>query len=208
VVGTRTFGKGLVQTQVVLNNGWAVRLTTGKWYTPSGRSIQAEHANLGDRRFVEDTISGPNRPTYRSASGRTILGGGGVTPDVIVNQDTVTSAERALARAIGNRAIDLQDAVFEVARQLAATAGDPIAAVPQWRDSVYTRAVALDIPMSRGEFDGAALTIDRLLEGQVAGLVGGDSAAFARRIPTDRVLQSAVERLERAGSRVRLLGLN
>lgn len=208
VVGTRTFGKGLVQTQVVLDNGWAVRLTTGKWYTPSGRSIQAEHAALGDRRFVEDTMTGPNRPTYRSASGRTILGGGGVTPDLIVNQDTVSSAERVLARAIGNRAVDLQDAVFEVARSLAVRPGDPIGAVSMWRDSVYVRAVALDIPMSKGEFDGAAETIDRLLEGQVAGLIGGDSAAFARRIPTDRALQSAIERLERAGSRVRLLGLN
>jgi carboxyl-terminal processing protease len=208
VLGTRTFGKGLVQTQVVLNNGWAVRLTTGKWYTPSGRSIQAEHAALGDRRFVEDTMTGPDRPTYRSASGRTILGGGGVTPDVIVNQDTVTSAERNLARAIGNRAIDLQDAVFEVARSIAATHRDPIAVVPAWRDSVYSRAVALDVPMSRGEFDGAAETIDRLLETQVAGLVGGDSAAFVRRIPTDRVLQAALERLDKAGSRVRLLGLN
>jgi carboxyl-terminal processing protease len=208
VIGTRTFGKGLVQTQVVLNNGWAVRLTTGKWYTPSGRSIQAEHAALGDRRFVEDTMTGPDRPTYRSASGRTILGGGGVTPDVIVTQDTVTSAERELARAIGNRAIDLQDALFEVARSMAAADRDPIAAVPSWRDSVYTRAVALDVPMSRGEFEGASETIDRLLETQVAGLVGGDSAAFVRRIPTDRVLQAAVERLDRAGSRVRLLGLN
>ena len=197
VIGTRTFGKGLVQTQVVLNNGWAVRLTTGKWYTPSGRSIQAEHAALGDRRFVEDTMTGPDRPTYRSASGRTILGGGGVTPDVVVNQDTVTSAERALARAIGNRAIDLQDAVFEVARQIAVTGGDPIAVIPQWRDSVYARAVALDVPMSRGEFDGASETIDRLLQldqpptvlccgnDQMAMMVYGILRSMGRKVPDE-----------------------
>ena len=53
VVGTTSFGKGLVQTLFPLEGGWYVKLTTGKWYTPSGRSIQAEHDRLGDDRFVE-----------------------------------------------------------------------------------------------------------------------------------------------------------
>ncbi|HRP09201.1 MAG TPA: hypothetical protein PLL69_12015, partial [Gemmatimonadales bacterium] len=151
-----------------------VRLTTGKWYTPSGRSIQAEHVGMGDGRFVEDTLTGPDRPTYRSAAGRVILGGGGVTPDLIVNQDTASTAERALARAVGNRLIDLQDVVFEVARQIAAS-DQGVAVVPQWRDSVFTRALAQEVTMSRAEFDSAHGTIDRLLTAQVAGLTGGDS---------------------------------
>src|SRR5690606_13033853 len=77
IVGTRTFGKGLVHTQSVLEGGWAIRLTTGKWYTKCGRSIQDEHAGMGDGRFVADTLTGPERPTYRSTAGRFILGGGG-----------------------------------------------------------------------------------------------------------------------------------
>lgn len=208
VIGTRTFGKGLVQTQVTLENGWAVRLTTGKWYTPSGRSIQAEHVGMGDGRFVEDTMTGPDRPRYRSASGRTILGGGGVTPDLEVRQDTVTTAERVLARAIGNRALDLQDAVFEVARRVAGRGGLAALGDAAWRDSIYAVAEATDLLMARQDFDNAAEVIDRLLVSQVAGLVAGDSAAFAERIATDRVLQAAIERVDRAGSRVRLLGLN
>jgi carboxyl-terminal processing protease len=207
VVGTRTFGKGLVQTQMVLENGWAVRLTTGKWYTPSGRSIQAEHAALGDGRFVEDTLTGDERPVYRSASGRTILGGGGVTPDVVVELDTVSSAERALARAVGNRVADLQDVVFEVSRRIAAgNPGDRNVLAP-WRDSVFVALGAQEIHVPRDQYDAASGTIDRLLEGQVAGLVAGDSAAFVRRMPIDRALHVAVERIEDAGSRVRLLGL-
>ena len=79
VIGTRTFGKGLVQTQRTLPSGWAVRLTTGKCYTPSGRSIQADHGGMGDERFVETDTAG-KRPTFRSDAGRTVLGGGGVTP--------------------------------------------------------------------------------------------------------------------------------
>lgn len=208
IVGTRTFGKGLVQTQMVLENGWAVRLTTGKWYTPSGRSIQAEHAALGDGRFVEDTVAeGADRPVYRSVSGRTILGGGGVTPDLVVNQDTVTTAERLLARAVGNRVADLQDAVWEVSRMIAATRrGTPPELAP-WRDSVFARLSEQEIAVTRDQFDAAAETIDRLLDGQVAGLVAGDSAAFVNRIPVDRALQSAIDRLDQAGTRVRLLGL-
>lgn len=208
ILGSRTFGKGLVQTQVVLDNGWAVRLTTGKWYTPSGRSIQAEHAALGDGRFVEDTLTGPDRPVYRSMAGREILGGGGVTPDVVVRQDTASTAERVLARGVGNRILDLQDAVFEVARVVVASEIDPIAAVPQWRDSVYQRAISNDLPMNRSEFDDAGATIDRLLRAQVAGLVAGDSAAFVQRMADDRVLQEALARLDSAPTVKVLLGLN
>lgn len=207
IIGARTFGKGLVQTQTVLKSGWAVRLTTGKWYTPSGRSIQAEHAGMGDRRFVEDTLTGPDRPTYRSAAGRVILGGGGVTPDLVVNQDTVSTAERVLARAVGNRLIDLQDVVFEVARQVAASGGG-VTAVPAWRDSVYVRATAQEVEMSRTDFDNAHGTIDRLLSAQVAGLVGGDSAAFMLRMPDDRVLNAALDKVSNTQTTERLLGLN
>ena len=52
VVGTTSFGKGLVQTLFPMERGWYIKLTTGKWYTPSGRSIQAEHDRLDDERFV------------------------------------------------------------------------------------------------------------------------------------------------------------
>lgn len=208
IVGTRTFGKGLVQTQMVLENGWAVRLTTGKWYTPSGRSIQAEHAALGDGRFVEDTVAeGADRPVYRSVSGRPILGGGGVTPDVVVSQDTVTTAERLLARAVGNRVADLQDAVWEVSRAIAATRRGAPGDLTPWRDSVFARLSEQEIAVTRDQFDAAAETIDRLLDGQVAGLVAGDSAAFVNRMAVDRALQSAIERLDQADNRVKLLGL-
>ncbi len=207
IVGTRTFGKGLVQTQVVLKNGWAVRLTTGKWYTPSGRSLQAEHKALGDGRFVEDTATGANRPIYHSASGREIIGGGGVTPDLVVDQDTASTADRVLARAAGNRLADLQDAIFEVARRVAATPGRGTTIAPAWRDSIFATLRAEEIPVTASQFNDAGTTMDRLLDGQVAGLAFGDSAAFVHRIPDDRVLQAAVDRVEKAGSRVRLLGL-
>ncbi|MEO7964884.1 MAG: S41 family peptidase, partial [Gemmatimonadaceae bacterium] len=88
VIGTPSFGKGLVQTIFPLEEGWALKLTTGKWYTPSGRSIQADHERLGDERYVErNRVPGDTtwrRPIFRSDAGRRILGGGGVTPDVAI----------------------------------------------------------------------------------------------------------------------------
>jgi hypothetical protein len=80
--------------------------------------------------------------------------------------------------------------------------------VSAWRDSVYTVAVNYEVPMVRSDFDDAAATIDRLLKAQVAGLVAGDSAAFAQRIPEDRVLQEALARLQSAPTVKTLLGLN
>ncbi len=208
IVGSRTFGKGLVQTQVVLDNDWAVRLTTGKWYTPSGRSIQAEHLALGDGHFVEDSLADGHRPTYTSAGGRPIIGGGGVTPDLIVTQDTASQAERTLARALGTRVTALSEIIFEVAREVAPQASGDFTVQPSWRERVWAMADSEQLPATREQFTAATATIDRLLEGQVAGLVAGDSAAFARRIPHDRVLQEALTRVTAAGTRAQLLGLN
>lgn len=208
IIGTRSFGKGLVQTQVVLDNGWAVRLTTGKWYTPSGRSIQAEHASLGDGHFVEDSLADGHRPTYRSASGRPIIGGGGITPDIVVTPDTVSTSERTLARALGNRVGELSEIIFQVARQVAHTAPGNFTVQPAWREMVVSEAAKDELPATREQILAATPTIDRLLEGQVAGLVGGDSAAFVRRISSDRVLQEALTKVHEGGTRKKLLGLN
>src|SRR5690606_23332312 len=96
VVGQPTFGKGLVQSVFPLEGGWALKLTTGKWYTPSGRSIQRERGPDGRALAVADSAL----PTFRSGAGRPVRGGGGVTPDVVVRPDTLSSAEQDFLRAI------------------------------------------------------------------------------------------------------------
>ncbi len=206
VVGSRTFGKGLVQTQRVLSNGWALSLTTGKWYTPSGRSIQADHAGLGDERFVESDSVG-RRPIFRSSAGRAVLGGGGVTPEVTVATDSVLAPERELARAIGNRAVELHDAVYEVARSLRPTVQSGFTIQPVWRDSVFERVQRLGLPVTREMFDAASPIIDRLLEAQIAGLALGDAEAFRRQVPVDRSVQAALDLLGRAPTQQALLAL-
>jgi carboxyl-terminal processing protease len=88
VVGETTFGKGLVQTVYPLSNDTGLALTTAKYYTPSGRLIQRDYSNVSlyDYYFDRDGISDTaNKEVKLTDSGRTVYGGGGITPDVKVD---------------------------------------------------------------------------------------------------------------------------
>jgi len=162
---------------------------------------------MNDGRFVSaDTLV--NRPMFRSVSGRPIVGGGGVTPDVVVRQDTASSAERELARAVGPQIPLMQDLILEVAREVAGSvrSGDFTVAAA-WRDTLRARLVANEVVMPDSIWTAAEPVVDRLLAGQVAGLAIGDSVAFLRQAPADAQLRTARALILRAGDRTALLGL-
>ena len=90
VVGERSFGKGLVQRQYELQDGSAARVTIARYYTPSGRLIQRDYDVPLDEYYLNDiendsTIQ--DQKEYFTKSGRTVYGGGGITPDVIQKND-------------------------------------------------------------------------------------------------------------------------
>ena len=101
IVGRRSFGKGLVQQQIQFNDGSLIRLTIARYYTPSGRCIQkpfkpgdnADYENDILTRyqhgefFSQDSIKHEG-PAYHTVNGRTVYGGGGITPDIFVPEDT------------------------------------------------------------------------------------------------------------------------
>lgn len=102
VVGRRSYGKGLVQTQATLPDNSAIRLTVARYYTPSGRSIQKEY-KIGDvisyemdimnrykrgEFFYMDSIQLDRTRPFRTKGGRTVYGGGGIMPDYFVPEDT------------------------------------------------------------------------------------------------------------------------
>ncbi|WP_299984282.1 S41 family peptidase [uncultured Pontibacter sp.] len=106
IVGRRSFGKGLVQMPIPLNDGSELRLTISRYYTPSGRSIQKPYvAGTEDyqkdmlNRFENGEYFHPDSSLfvdslkYKTGKGRVVYGGGGIMPDVFVARDTTELSE-------------------------------------------------------------------------------------------------------------------
>ena len=106
IVGETTFGKGLVQRQFGLPDNSAIRLTVSRYYTPSGRLIQRNYKDLKNKEEYYNDVGGKNEnegnnlyhsaekdsslPKYKTNAGRTVYGGGGITPDYIIKSAEIT----------------------------------------------------------------------------------------------------------------------
>jgi carboxyl-terminal processing protease len=91
IVGTTTWGKGLVQTVYPLRHDSALALTTARYYTPSGRLIQRDYSSFEDYFSADPAVyESEERETRQTASGRTVYGGGGITPDMVVEVEDPT----------------------------------------------------------------------------------------------------------------------
>ena len=94
IIGRRSFGKGLVQEQIPLNDGSIIRLTTQRYFTPSGRCIQKNYGkNIKDYYLEQYTrndtlIDLPDTLKHKTKNGRIVYGGGGINPDIIIDRDT------------------------------------------------------------------------------------------------------------------------
>jgi len=101
IVGRRSFGKGLVQKPIEFNDGSLMRLTIARYYTPSGRCIQKPYTSGQNKDYEDDLVqryehgeyfSGDSirhtGPAYKTVGGREVYGGGGITPDIFVAEDT------------------------------------------------------------------------------------------------------------------------
>lgn len=102
IIGRRSFGKGLVQKQMEFPDGSLVRLTIARYYTPSGRCIQKPYTSGDNMDYEEDLMTRYKHgeffsqdsikhtgPAYHTSIGRTVYGGGGITPDIFVPEDTL-----------------------------------------------------------------------------------------------------------------------
>ena len=102
IIGRRSFGKGLVQQQIEFPDGSMIRLTIARYYTPSGRCIQKPYTTGDDNEYAQDIVTRYQHgeffsqdsikhtgPAYHTRLGRIVYGGGGITPDIFVPEDTL-----------------------------------------------------------------------------------------------------------------------
>ena len=102
IIGRRSFGKGLVQQPIEFSDHSMIRLTVARYYTPSGRCIQKPYTSGSDKNYEEDLLSRYQHgeffsldsikhtgPQYHTGNGRVVYGGGGITPDIFVPEDTL-----------------------------------------------------------------------------------------------------------------------
>jgi carboxyl-terminal processing protease len=226
VVGTPTFGKGLVQTLFPLGEGVALKLTTARWYTPSGRTIQrtakneeaqAEQAALEagdtlpgapDREHTDSAIQ--TRPIFHTDAGRVVRGGGGIVPDLVIRPDTLSIGEKAFAKALGNHVPDYRDVMTSFAlelKQKGTVKAESFTVTPEMRQEVYQRLRAKGIEMTPQVYDGASGLITEQLGYQIARYVFGRPAEFRRQAHDDAQMQTALGLLRKAGSPRELLSL-
>lgn len=220
VIGAPTFGKGSVQTLFPLSGGNFLKMTTGRWYTPVGRSIQKEDGlDEGDADlllFEEHEMSEDGQPVpageavdtltrrpYRTDSGRVVYGGGGIVPDLMVRPDTATSAEQAFFTTVARGGSAFNDAIFRFAVEYVRDnpeldRGFPV--TDAMLDGFYTRLTEAGVEVDREEYDGAERWVRQRIGYEVALAKFGSAVASQRDNTDDTVVRTAVELLRSADS--------
>jgi carboxyl-terminal processing protease len=214
ILGNTSFGKGLVQTVYNLDGGYALKMTTGKWYTPAGRSIQKERKLLPDGQFVEvhpDSLESDSarkaRPTYKSTAGRMLYGGGAITPDLSVRPDTFTTSEQQLIRALAPKRAEYYVALYDYGVQMKTQLKPDFQVAPAWREELYSRLKKRGVEIDRAVWDAGQRYLDRDIENRFARAAFGDSTARRRALPDDPPLQRAIAILKSGPSTKELIAL-
>lgn len=212
VVGESTFGKGLVQSLYRLSGGNVLRLTTARWYTPVGRSINKEQETRFDGGgTVSLTLSGrytqgpdlAGRPTYTSVGGRTLFGGGGVAPDLFVVPETLSAEEEAAVREVYRHGGVFQEAVFNHAVDFVAAHPDlePGFALSDADLAAFFRSLAASgVTVDVADFRRARRFIAHQLEREIALQAWGERGAFQQGAGRDLQLGQALDLLRGAAS--------
>jgi len=210
LVGTTTFGKGLVQRQFALGDGSAVRLTIAKYYTPSGRSIQRPYDGAryteGISETQEDeednfthtadvTTGDSTRPKFMTPTGRTIYGGGGITPDFIVKADTLTMTSLRLLSSsvlwdyvteyVATSATDIKSRYNEKTYPLSFKL--PFNAF----SSVRAKAEEKKVKIDEAEFERDKTRIDVMIRGEIGRQLFGNNTKAALLLQVDKQFQKA-----------------
>lgn len=192
VVGEPSFGRGLSPEVFDLGDRMVVRISTGRWYAPSGRPIQ--------RDSTPDSLA--VRPTATTRQGRTILGGGGVVPDSVLRPDTLTDASRDLLRGLHAQLPAYHRILRQTAANLAGGGGvtPGFEPTPAQRDRLFEALVEGGVVVERDLFTAAVRRVNRELGDEVVRAALGRAGLIRHRARRDPAVQLALTLLRRAST--------
>ncbi len=205
IVGDTTYGKGIVQTVFTLSNEVALRLTTARWFTPSGRSIQAPALDS----VMGHEASAPSAATY-SSGGRRLVSSGGLVPDVVLGADTLTTPEARFAQTLGTQIPVFRDVLTGYALELKKgreVRSEDFEITAAMRAEVRRRLGGRGVAMADSVFAGGTRIVDEQLGYEIARYAFGPMAERRRRASTDQQVQRAMELVRGNTSPQALLGL-
>jgi carboxyl-terminal processing protease len=205
IVGDTTYGKGIVQTVFTLSADLALRMTTARWFTPSGRSIQGP---------ALDSVMGSEparlRDTTHSAAGRKLASGNGLVPDIVLEPDTLSTPESLFAQTLGEAIPLFRDVLTAYALELKkdrSVASELFEVTAAMRSEVQRRLQDRGVVMADGVFSGGARIVDEQLGYEIARYAFGPQAEQRRRTTGDPQIQQAIQLVRGTSSPRALLGL-
>ncbi|MGQ0563264.1 MAG: S41 family peptidase [Gemmatimonadota bacterium] len=214
VVGRTTYGKGSVQSIFTLANDNYLKMTTARWFTPVGRSIQRPYGIGFAQTETEpgvlagaDTSAAANdttrKPAYKTDSGRIVYGGGGIHPDLVVSPDTLNAHERAFYDIAQKQAQAYRTAAFNYAVRYSKSnpaQGLDFEVTDAMLDGFYQQLAQAGVKIPRDIFDNARSAIADDLAAEIAYSQGGQQA-WRQRVNTESAeIRVALELLHKANS--------
>jgi carboxyl-terminal processing protease len=230
VVGKTSFGKGSVQTVFRLDEDEALKLTTARYYTPSGRSIHRDRPRHGSEEeaammAAEEETEAPeldpdpaekelhrfDREKFYTDSGRVVYGGGGITPDIEIEQDFLTDFEVAVERdgALFSYAVDYVSKHPDIPEDFTISDTDyrDFKNFLQGREKIEEYLGVFELSFSDSLVDANTDFVKRGIRRELARRAHGATAAYKVAIEADTQLHEALDLFRKAGSLPELLTL-
>jgi len=227
VVGQTSFGKGSVQTVFRLDEDEALKLTTARYYTPSGRSIHKDRPRHGHEEMTEadstevaDKLEKSpseqeghrfNKEKFYTDSGRVVYGGGGITPDIEIDQDFLTDFEVAVERdyALFSYAVDYAANHTDVPVDYQVSDEDyrQFKKFLQGREKIDEYLGVFDLTYSDSLVDANSEFVKRGIRRELARREHGSTAAYKVAIEADTQLHEALDLFKKARTLPELLAL-
>jgi len=210
VVGTTTYGKGLVQRPVMLDDNSAIRLTIAKYFTPSGRAIQKDYSNkkMNYLHYDNDSLADGENYNHKSEAdttikefttkgGRKVYEKGGITPDYIMHNDSISITSVTLLRKnlfykyirslFDNGEFNQTDKTFELQKFNDLFIEKKIKLVPGFYEYVLSKT-----ELSENDFKKSSAEIEELLKAYLAREIYGEEAWYKIRINDDRQILKSI----------------